>query len=218
MIYLVHGQNVVESRRFLVRLKTNYQNIEALSGKTITNKALEKILKEFSFHLFGGKSALLIEHFSGDWTQIPKNISRDLDLILWSDKKIDTRGLTGKAYLFSKPLKATTFNLSDAILYKNEKEAQNLTSELLSSKEPVEKIIGALTHSLFLVYCAKKESLSGANLPEFVKDKLIGQAKLWNKLSLRRAMIYLLSTDVSIKEGMRADLAMASFISRVVAS
>ena len=218
MIYLIHGQNQVDSRRFLVRLKSNYQNIESISGKHLAGEDLKRTLPKFSHSLFGDKSALLIEGFKGEWQIIPKKLPEGLDIILWAEDKIDLGNVKVKNFLFHAVTKANGFKLADAILFKREKEALMLAAELISTKEPNEKIIGALRRGFYLVYCAKEDTLTGTQLATFAQKKFKDQSKLWSKTALKKALIYLLWSDVALKEGAKADLVFTSFVSRVAAT
>ena len=100
MIYLIHGQNQVDSRRFLIRQKTNYRNIETVAGKYLTSESLRKILVQASRSLFGGKNAVVVEGFRGDWKPLPKKVPEDLDLFLWSSEKIKIDRADVKSLLF----------------------------------------------------------------------------------------------------------------------
>ena len=218
MIYLIHGQNQVDSRRFLSKLKSNYQNIESISGKHLAGEDLKRTLPKFSHSLFGDKSALLIEGFKGEWQIIPKKLPEGLDIILWAEDKIDLGNVKVKNFLFHAVTKANGFKLADAILFKREKEALMLAAELISTKEPNEKIIGALRRGFYLVYCAKEDTLTGTQLATFAQKKFKDQSKLWSKTALKKALIYLLWSDVALKEGAKADLVFTSFVSRVAAT
>src|SRR4030043_537088 len=100
MIYLIHGTNQVDSRRFLIRLKGSYQDIQTISGKGLSKEVLEEKLKIASHYLFGGKSSFLIEHFSGDWNILPKKLPEEADIILWSGGKVETGKTLVKSFLF----------------------------------------------------------------------------------------------------------------------
>ncbi|MDP2721086.1 MAG: hypothetical protein Q8O75_04050 [bacterium] len=216
MIYLVHGQNQVDSRRFLIRLKNGYQNIETINAKNLGEKKLQNIFRQVSHPIFKGKSALLIEHFAGNWKGFPKKTPEDFDIILWADEKIQVGPLPVKNLLFNKLQKASAFKLVDALLFKNERSAQVLLFELLFAKEPTEKIIGALARSFFLVYCAKRGSLHNINLPLFAKEKIQDQAKGWSQAGLKKTLVQLLGVDLALKEGAQAKPVLTAFISRVV--
>ena len=216
MIYLIHGQNQVESRHFLTRLKSGYQNIETINAKNVGEKKLQNIFGQVSHPIFGGKSALLIEHFAGNWQVFPKKIPEGFDIILWTDEKMQAGSLPVKNLLFDKLQKASAFKLVDALLFKNERSAHTLLSELLFAKEPTEKIIGALARSFFLVYCAKKGSLRNMVLPLFAKEKIQDQSKGWSQAGLKKALVQLLGVDLALKEGAQAKPVFTAFISRVV--
>lgn len=215
MIYLIHGQNQVDSRRYLIRLKSGYENVESISGKNLGKTELKRILQQASHHLYATKTAFLIEYFSGEWDIFPKNLPDGVDIILWADKKIDLGTIRVKNFPFDQVKKPTAFKLSDAVLFKKEREALTIASQLLAVREPPEKIIGAIGRGMYLVYAAKSDSLQTAQLPKFAKEKILDQAGLWSKAALKKALIYLLRSDLSIKEGAKAPQVFTTLISRV---
>jgi len=216
MIYLIHGQNQVDSRRFLIRLKSTYQDIQQIPGKGLSDKIFKEALSRISHHLFGGKTTLLIEGFDGNWQIFPERLPDDIDLILWSDKKLEVGKGPVKNFLFDRSQKATNFKLADAILFRDEKQALVLSSQILKTKEPTEKIIGAVARGLVLAYCAKENSLQNSNLASFAREKIEDQAKLWTKAALKKALLRLLIADVALKEGAKNHLVLTSFINQVV--
>lgn len=215
MIYLIHGTNTVDSRRYLIAMKQNYENIETINGKKLKEEEIAKNFSQISHNLFGKNSAILIEYFNGDWKLVPEKLPRGLDLIVWSDEKVRLPKVSVKNFVFNRAFQASTFKLADAILFKNEKEAQVIASQLLASKEPVEKILGTLNRSFYMVYCEKEESLKDENLHSFVLEKIRDQARMWSKSGLKRALLHLLRVDLDVKEGLKADLALPLFIGRV---
>jgi len=215
MIYLIHGTNSVDSRRYLITMKQNYENIETIRGKKIKTEAILKYFSQISHNLFGKNSAVLVEYFNGDWKLVPKELPKGTDLILWSEEKIRTSNIKVKNFVFNRSFQANTFKLADAILFKNEKEAQIIASQLLASKEPVEKILGTLNRSFYMVYCEKEGSLKGENLHSFVLEKIGDQAKMWTKAGLKRALVYLLRVDLDLKKGSKANTALPLFIGRI---
>ena len=68
------------------------------------------------------------------------------------------------------------------------------------------------------MYCAKENTLTGTQLATFAQKKFKDQSKLWSKTALKKALIYLLWSDVALKEGAKADLVFTSFVSRVAAT
>ena len=215
MIYLIHGTNTVDSRRYLIAMKQNYENIETINGKKLKAEEIAKNFSQISHNLFGKNSAILIEYFNGDWKLVPEKLPKGLDLIVWSDEKVRLPKVNVKNFVFNRAFQASTFKLADAILFKNEKEAQTIASQLLASKEPVEKILGTLNRSFYMVYCEKEKSLKDENLHSFVLEKIRDQAKMWSKSGLKRALLHLLRVDLDVKEGLKADLALPLFIGRV---
>lgn len=217
MIYLIHGQNEVDSRRFLIRLKTSYQSIQNIPGKNLSEKNLESRLSETSHALFGGKTALLIENFEGDLASLPKKLPDGLDLILWSDKKLVVTNKNIKNILFNQIIKGSVFKLADAVLLKNEKQAQIMLEDLLENKEVPEKIIGTISRALCLVYFVKENTIDKTNLSLYPRQKHIEQARYWSKLSVKRGLLQLLSSDLAIKRGSKPSHVLTNLVTHLVA-
>lgn len=216
MIYLIHGKNEVDSRRFLTKLKTSYNNVKTWDNKSLTKKDLDSNMRIASKELFGGKSAFLVEGFNGESEILPKLTPEGLDLILWSNKKLFITGKDLKVFLFDRITKANTFKLADAILFKQEVQAYNLLDELLSSKEPPEKIIGTINRGLCLVFLVKENTISRTNLSSYIQQKHIDQSRYWSKASVKRALVRLLKTDLAIKDGTKPNIALSNLISQLM--
>ncbi|OGY24125.1 MAG: hypothetical protein A2172_01105 [Candidatus Woykebacteria bacterium RBG_13_40_15] len=215
MIYLIHGQNQVDSRRFLIRLRSNYKNIRVIPGKNLNDKDFLKLIKEYNQPLFEGREAILIEEFDGNWDILPKQEIKGIDIILWADRKIDKLVPKTKTFLFEQQKKLSAFKLVDAVLYKDEKEALVILDTLLKKKEPGEKIIGAFLRGFGLLYCAKTGSLEKAKIPLFASERIKEQEKNWNKAEIKRALLNLIYADVTVKGGQNASIALTTFINRV---
>jgi DNA polymerase III delta subunit len=215
MIYLIHGQNEIDSRRFLIRLKTSYQNVQNIPGKNLSRKNLESRLSETSQALFGGKTTLLIENFEGDFASLPKKLPEGVDLILWADKKLAVTPKNIKAFLFNQVIKGSVFKLADAVLLKKEREAQVMLGSLLKNKEAPEKIIGTINRGLCLVYFVKENTINKTNLSLYLRQKHIEQARYWSKLSVKRGLLQLLSSDVAIKRGNKPSHVLTNLISHL---
>ena len=215
MIYLVHGQNEVDSRRFLTKLKISYGDVREVEGKNLTKEHLERQLSESSLSLFGTKSALLIDNFSSGLDILPKQSPEGLDLIIWSNKKIPVSSKHLKSFLFDKATKANVFKLADAVLFGRERQALILLDELVQSKEAPEKIIGTLNRGLCFLYFAKEGSIAKTNLPPFIQQKHVEQARGWDEKTVKKGMAKLISADLAIKSGSKPHLVLTNLISEL---
>jgi len=215
MIYLVHGQNEVDSRRFLTKLKVSYGDVREVDGKNLTKEYLERQLSESSVSLFGAKSAFLIDNFSSGLDILPKQSPEGLDLIVWSSKKIPVYSKHLKSFLFDKVVKANVFKLTDAVLSGRERQALILLDELVQSKEAPEKIIGTLNRGLCFLYFAKEGSIAKTNLPPFIQQKHVEQARGWDEKTVKKGMAKLISADLAIKSGSKPHLVLTNLISEL---
>ena len=215
MIYLVHGQNEVDSRRFLIRLKSGYQDLQSFQYKILDKKLLETSIKKLSQPLFGGKSAILIEGFTGNIDILPQSLPERLDIILWSNKRLDVRNKDVKSFLFDRVRRANVFKLSDAVLLRREKEAQILLTQLLYGKELPEKIIGALARGFYLIYFIKEGTINKVNLSNFIIQKHNDQATHWTIARIKKGLLQLLYADLAIKDGKKPTVVFTNLISRL---
>ncbi len=213
MIYLIHGENLVDSRRALIKLKLEYKDIQVLESKKTTEKNLEEKLRESTNLLFGGKSALLLENFSGEWKILPKDPPVEIDIILWSPKKLKPVPAGIKSLNFDTYKNLSAFKLADALLFKNEKQALEILHELLEAKEPPEKILGALTRNFSLAYAAKTQD--SLPIPEFIYEKINQQTRVWDVKQIRKAFYSLIKADLEIKEGAKSQVVLNSLIGKL---
>jgi len=215
MIYLIHGRNVIDSRRFLVRLKSAYGSVEVVVGKTLTKTNFEERLQEANQYLFSGKTAFLVEDFKGVWPGLSSNLPEDVDIIFWAADKVETIPPGVKSYLFQTQIKANPFRLVDAVLFKDEKSSQELCQQLLTEKESPEKIIGLLARSFCLVYSSKDGSLDKSKTAQFLVDKLSQQSQVWKAYEIKKALVALLQADLSLKEGAKPAIVFTSLVSQL---
>lgn len=213
MIYLIHGKNIPDSRKFLSKLKSNYSDILELDHKKLLKGELQKKVLEKSSFLFGGKSAIVLENFNGNWEEIPR--SSPTDIILWVSEKLEAPPNT-KAFLFDLFPQNSVFKLADAIFYKREKEAYAQLEQLIISKVPTEQIVGIIGRSLTMLLLSKEGELQG--MQEFVKKRVQEQSRLWSNGALKKALVELLKVDVSSKEGAKPQILLTAFISKVAGS
>ena len=66
-----------------------------------------------------------------------------------------------------------------------------------------------------MLYFAKEGSLAKTNLPPFIQQKHIDQARGWAEKSIKRGMAKLVSADLAIKNGAKSHLVLTNLISEL---
>jgi DNA polymerase III delta subunit len=198
MIYLVHGPDIVSSRAFLLKLKSQYDSFETIDSKDFEKE--QKLLLE-SQNLFEQKRLLVIENFlpTADKRFQPYE---GLDIVIWVDDLVaKPPSWINKAIPFKLIDQVSNFKLADAIGYGQEKQALIVLEKLLLTNTPSELITGALTRQLRLLALGLRNEWDKVSTSPFLQDKIREQVQFWNKQKLKKAALQVLKADWDIKTG-----------------
>lgn len=197
MIYLLHGQDTVSSRNFLLRLKKQYQ-----TATVIDVKKSKEIFELPSEQLFGQKSLIILEN------SVPKNADNLLpsithDVVVWLPDSLETiPEWVGKNLLFKLSETASTFKLADLIFLGQEKQALILLGNVLQKNTAAELLIGSLVRQLRAINLVLEGEAHRVSKNSFVQSKTVDQARKWSKKKVKLAGLQLLKADLSIKKGL----------------
>ena len=197
MIYLIHGEDIVSSKNFLLNLKKNYSGFDQVSLKNVKNIA--EVLPSGK-GLFSDKKLVVIENFPlRKDVQLPKKL--DYDAVLWFAETIPVPTWVDKVWYFKQNQTLSSFKLADAVAYGQEKQALAILTDLLKDPKEKEMVVGSLVRQLrMLALCLSGQS-EEVSKSQFLQGKIREQAKNWNFRKLRTALIYLLKTDLWLKQG-----------------
>lgn len=197
MIYLIHGEDLVSSKNFLLKLKTNYTSIDNISLKNVKN--LNQVLPSGN-GLFSEKKLVILENFPlKKEIKLPQNL--DYDTVLWFEESIDPPNWVNKIWYFKQNQANTSFKLIDYIAYGQEKQALMTLKEVLFYPKEREMIIGSLVRLMRLLVFSKNGELAKVTTSKFLQEKTVDQAKGWDLRKIRAGLMYLLKTDLWLKQG-----------------
>ncbi|MCL5411313.1 MAG: hypothetical protein M1150_01040 [Patescibacteria group bacterium] len=200
MLTIIHGNNLLASRKYLLDLKSKFEGeVETVNGRDLTLKALEEILSRSP--LFSEKKILIIEYFPKEL--ILKKVidvsSNKIDVIIWVDKRVETKLPKAKILEFKELTEENTFKLAELVGFKNQKLALKLLEKLLSEKSPPEFIVASLERELRLLMAAKEDALTGSKVHPFVIKKMKERAKSWEVEEIKKALEDLVVLDLNLK-------------------
>lgn len=197
MIYLIHGEDVVSSKNFLSKLSKDYTSIDSISLKNVNE--IEKPLPSGK-GLFSSKKLVIIENFP-----IRKDLKLspelDFDVVLWFPNSVTVPKWVEKTWYFKQNQSISSFKLADCIAYGQEKQALSVLKELLKNPKETELIVGTLVRQIRLVLLYLKGESMEISSSQFVQDKVKEQARNWDHRKLKTALMYLLKTDLWLKQG-----------------
>ncbi len=197
MIYLLHGQDTVSSRSFLLRLKEQYQVTTVIDLKK--TKGVFELPTE---QLFEQKHLIVLEN------SIPKDADNLIpqvtnDLVIWLSDDLDTiPKWVGKNLSFKLTENVSTFKLADLVFSGQEKQALLVLKNLLQKNTPMELLIGSLVRQLRLINFALEDEVEKVSRNSFLQGKIKDQARKWSKRKVKSAGLRLLKADLSIKKGL----------------
>ncbi len=197
MIYLIHGEDSVSSKNFLLKMKNDYSGFDQVSFKNAKNVAE---LLPSGKGLFSEKKLVIIEKFPirKDF-ELPKNL--DFDVVLWFAESVTAPTWVDKVWYFKQRETNSSFRLADAVAYGQEKQALTVLKELLREPREKEMIIGSLVRQMRLMALSLSGERQEISRSQFLQDKVSEQTKNWNFRKLRSALVYLLKTDLWLKQG-----------------
>lgn len=194
MIGLLHGPDVVSSREFLLKLKSQYDKTSTI----ILKKTAKFNELNFEKDLFSTKTLFVVENYT------PKNedkivLEQGIDLIFWIDELVKIPSWVEKNWIFKLNGQATAFKLADYVSVGQERLALLQLEKLLQANTPPELIIGALVRQFRLMVLVLDDHLKEASQSEFLQSKLVEQSKKWNLRKIRNASFTLLKFDWGLK-------------------
>lgn len=211
MIYLLHGDNLLASRNFLLKLKKDYPEVKNLNVKNLSE------LRELaSFNsLFAPKELIIIEGYKEDLLEKIKEIGSKSDIAVWVDKKIKNIPPYVKALEFKETYKGNVFKLADFVAEKNLARALLLLEELASEKTPFEIIVATLVRQFnFLLIYLDEKTFAG---PDFAKEKIKKYSQNWQLEEVMGALKNLLILDQKLKIGkVESKIGLTQFLLKII--
>lgn len=197
MIYLIHGEDVVSSKNFLLNLKKDYSSVDQISFKNV--KKIDEILPAGK-GLFSDKKLVVIENFPLK-KEAKLSSGLDYDVLLWFAASVTVPSWVDKTWFFRQNQNVSSFRLADLVAYGQEKQALLILKDLLKQPAEREMIIGSLVRQLRLLSLALADELLEVSKSQFLQNKISDQAKNWNFRKIKAGLVYLLKADLWLKQG-----------------
>ncbi len=199
MIYIFCGEDIVSSRRYLIKFKQNYQETASFGESDFSFARLNELINNQS--LFSDKFLIVFENLKKPLEQILKSKKTPkLDFVFWFDKKIE--GVKTNPLLKVIEFKITNylsvFKVADAFGAKRGDLAIRFLEKIWEKTE-FEIIIGTLTRQIRLILLYKEGSLEKLPISPFIKEKIKEQAGRWDIKELKKAAEVLLNLDFTLK-------------------
>lgn len=208
MKYIIHGDDLTSSRKYLEVLRKQYQESVTLEGERLN---LENFLEiALNPSLFLKRTVIIIENYSG-----PEKIfevSTLHDVVFWWAKTLTKTYKVDKTVFFKNQQAYGIFRFADTVGLKEEKNSLLLLNRLFEERVPTEKIISILTRQFKLITQVLDGSMDKVSKSDFVRKKIESQARAWNLKKIHEALTLLFLTDIKIKKGEVRPLSALTFL------
>ncbi|MCL5113884.1 MAG: hypothetical protein M1372_01815 [Patescibacteria group bacterium] len=196
MITIIHGDNIVESRRKIDEFLIDNVSVVKIDA---AKKSLDEIIQALEFtDLFSNKRVVIIENlFSLKASNLEKAIEvvsknakvADLEIVIWQGGKIDARVLKkmNNAKVLSFDLPKYYFEFLDALEPEKGVKLRELFVKLLqqSTEEQIYYSIVKRIRTLLILKTGKEEEFEETSkMSAWQVGKLRHQAKIWQENQL----------------------------------
>lgn len=218
MITIIHGDDLVSSRKFLVEQKNSLQNTTTLNGDELT---LEKLVEAFEGNsLFSNEKNIFIESLfskkkTKDLEEILDYISKknDINLFIWEKTELSKSQLStfpkAKTFLFK--IQKNIFSFLDNISPKNTNNILNFHKVLeTNDSDMIFYMLIRQFRLLLAVNDAANNSIDDMQrLSTWQRGNLQRQSKKFTISELRKIYNKLYKLDLNIKTGVSSNLTTA---------
>lgn len=215
MIYIVHGEDLSSSRKFITNLQDQNKIDSRIDLNISEATSTELSHKLNSIDIFGGKQMLVFD-VSGmgrmnvdAFIDVIANTPQDFILIVLSSKELSSANafiknsskLGARVMPFKKIADTNIFKFADYVFDGNRKMAYKELKKLtLNGEEPI-YIFTMLLYNLRNIALAKYDSKLYGKLAPFVKSKVSKQSNLFTKKNIQTIYGTFYKLDIDAKTG-----------------
>ncbi len=230
MIYIVHGENQIASRKEALRIASS-EGASVVEMRSVDHDVSQVAGKFFSSDLFSSKISLIFNMTKDKNFDYKELIQRFLttesnnNFIFYSSALIEKSNPVLKAVgelkasmrEFKDDQKQSVFALIDALMEKKRKDSYNRLGELLDANEDEFEILSMMVFGLRNLALFHFEAPSFSKLHPFVQQKTTKQAKNFSKTEIVDLYENLYTFDLETKTGKRSpDMALSLMIEKIV--
>jgi len=212
MTILIHGSDVVESRKELLKLKSSYTNQGfRVESFVATKENVDQIkISLLTSSMFAQKNAYFVELDKSTISTInPKSAPEQNVAVFWIEGKIPAnssflkslKNINGTILTFEEKRDAKIFKLADFVCQKNSSLALSLLEELLQNQTAGYEILGVLIFQFRNVLGVKLKADFVKKEHPFVLKKSVVFAGNFKEEELLEIYKKLAEADVKIKTG-----------------
>ena len=206
MVKILHGENLVESRKALSALveKARNESIEVvvLNGQKTTLAEMRNCLTSDS--LLGRNRLVVVENLLSQQKSVERKriiefveqVKFDNDLVLWEEKELKSLPKIAGVQVEIFKVNQVIFRFLESLRPGNTEEILTLLGSVKEQEEP-EMIFYMLIRQIRLLILAKDQSLSG--LADWQKRRLAAQARYFTLEQLKNLQEKLLLIDFTQK-------------------
>ena len=208
MKYIIHGDDLVSSRKYLEILRNKYQESITLEGEKLSLENFSESALNPS--LFLKKTVIIVENYSGSEKIFEASTLHDV--VFWWAKTVTKTPKADKIVYFKNQQVYGIFKFADTVGLKQEKTSLLLLNRLFEERVSSERIISILTRQFKLITQVLDGSIDKVSKSEFVQKKIESQAKDWNLKKIHEALTLLFLTDIKIKKGESKPISALTFL------
>lgn len=211
MLTLIHGDDIVSSRKALLELKDKYSDFEIITflGSDVT--ITDIISGSDSLSLFSQGKVIILENLLShakpkgkDEILLYLNKYADIPVILYEEKEVDKSNLTkyfSKAKIIACKLPQQLFRFLDSIKSSSASEVLSAFHNIIKDRQG-EFVLSMLIRQWRNLIVAKDLGSAGfLGLPSWQTGKFIRQAEFFSLNQLISSYRQLLAADLKVKTG-----------------
>lgn len=231
MIYIVHGEDLASSRRFILNLQEQ-NNIEVRSELKLDEVSPEDLKHRFeSIDMFGGKQMLVLDVSKmgrtnvDSYVEVLENVPSDYLFVVLLNKNLtktnafikNTSKIGARVMHFKQLVETNIFKFADLVFEGNRKGTYKELKKLtLGGEEPIYVFTMLLYNLRNLAFC-KFNSPQFNKLSPFVKSKVSKQSQKFSTSQIRRLYEEFYELDLGSKVGtVQHDLLVPMAIEKVL--
>jgi DNA polymerase III delta subunit len=203
MIYVIHGTDIVASRKRLSELRGVYSPdaVQSLISKDIVYSQFSLLFSTMS--MFGEKRVVVVEgKLDGKLVDVQQIVNSDVDLVVWVGEKLRAndglltlvKDAKGQVDYFEEKADLTIFPFLDAVVSRNRRAALVEYMKLMKLKsEPI--------YLLTMLVWQFRNLIVPENASGFVQKKALEAKNRFTFEELRKIYYQLLQMDIAMKTG-----------------
>ncbi len=213
MIFVLHGENLTEIRKFIINLQNEHNvgsKVELFVEETSPAEFNEAVS---SIDMFGGTTMVVLDISKAgrmkldDYIAVLEKVADEVIVIIVAIKDLTKtnvfikNSVKLKARVVSFKVSTRVFKFVDAVFNGNREESYKILRELVLEEEEPIYILSMLIYGLRNIGIAKLESPELNKMAPFIKSKAVAQARKFSEESVKDLYEFFYELDRDVKIG-----------------